>query len=120
MGSSGATNTGQASIVKGHEVTTPSTDYRLIPLSRGLFAKVDLADFDYLMQWKWHASWDKCTKTYYATRTVNLSGRYRTVIMHRVILGLEWGDPRQGDHRNGDTLDTSGVIARQPCWGRRR
>jgi hypothetical protein len=27
------------------------------------------------------------------------------ILMHRLILGLERGDRRQGDHRNGDRLD---------------
>jgi hypothetical protein len=29
----------------------------------------------------------------------------RSLYMHRQLLGLEHGDPRQGDHRNHDTLD---------------
>jgi hypothetical protein len=27
--------------------------------------------------------------------------------MHRQILGLEYGDPREGDHENHDTLDNT-------------
>jgi hypothetical protein len=39
----------------------------------------------------------------YACRNVGVAGR--TLLLHRVILGLEHGDPRQGDHKNRDRLD---------------
>lgn len=32
-------------------------------------------------------------------------GRKRTVMLHRFVLGLEFGDTRLVDHKNGDTLD---------------
>ena len=95
----------QSLIVKGHDVTPPSEDYRLIPLSRGQFAKVDAADFDWLNQWKWCALWAKHTQSFYAVRQMHSAGRQKTVRMHRQILGLEHGDRRQGDHHNHDTLD---------------
>lgn len=41
----------------------------------------------------------------YAARAVVIDGRKRTLLMHREILGLAFGDPAQGDHRNGDRLD---------------
>lgn len=41
----------------------------------------------------------------YAQRKVRVDGRYRTVLMHRLILGLDRGDAREVDHRNRDRLD---------------
>lgn len=32
-------------------------------------------------------------------------GKQRTIAMHRVILGLEAGDPRQGDHEDRNPLN---------------
>jgi hypothetical protein len=79
---------------------------RRIPLTRGQFALVDDADYDWLSQWKWHAVWDRDLKSYYAARHATLpDGRSTSVRMHRQILGLEYGDKRQGDHINHDTLD---------------
>jgi hypothetical protein len=101
MGLSGAINTGQASIVKGHDVTTPSTDYRLIPLTQGQFAKVDAADYATLVQRKWWARYAKNTRSFYALS----KSMGRTIYMHRELLGLPMGDTRHGDHINGDTLD---------------
>ena len=76
-----------------------------IPLTKGQFAIVDDADFEWLSQWKWKASWSECTHSYYVNRTDHSSGQPVTIRMHRLILGLEAGDKRQGDHRNGNTLD---------------
>lgn len=55
---------------------------RLIPLSQGLFAQVDDADYDYLRQWKWYAQ--KRTNTVYATS----HDKATVILMHRLILGL--------------------------------
>lgn len=77
-----------------------------IPLTQGQFAIVDDADFDWLMQWKWHAQWSRHTKSFYAQRNTHLPNGKRTLLlMHRLILGLKHGDRREGDHINHDTLD---------------
>ncbi len=90
-------------------MTTPSEEYRLIPLTKGQFAKVDTADYDWLMQWKWCATWVQSTNSYYAMRSVRIGPRCenkkRPVLMHRQILGLEPGNPLTGDHIWHDTLD---------------
>jgi hypothetical protein len=55
----------------------------------------------YLAEYRWslnHAG--------YALRNVQRDdGTYYAVRMHRLILGLERGDPRQADHISGDRLD---------------
>lgn len=86
-------------------MTPPSEEYRLITLSQGQFAKVDCADFEWLNQWKWCAMWGENAKSFYAAR-IHLSASERKQIrMHRLILGLDKGDKRIGDHTNHDTLD---------------
>jgi hypothetical protein len=41
----------------------------------------------------------------YVGRTGGVSGQAGTVRLHRFLLGLEKGDPRVGDHRDGNGLD---------------
>lgn len=70
-----------------------------IPLTQDQFAVVDLEDFEYLNQWKWHAQLDQSTGSFYAVRGLH------KIRMHRQLLGLEHGDKQQIDHINRDTLD---------------
>ena len=71
---------------------------RLIPLTKGQYAIVDAADYEWLCRYKWHAYYDRSTKGYYVRSS-------RCGSMHRVILGLTEGDIREGDHANGIGLD---------------
>lgn len=84
-------------------------DIRFIPLSRGLFAIVSGQDYEWLMQWKWHAHWNSCTKSYYAVRHESMKvDPKRTIIwMHRLILGLGRSVSKIGDHINRNTLDNT-------------
>lgn len=77
--------------------------YRLIPLRNRAGetvanAIVDVADHEWLDQWRWCVL--QCT---YAVR--RRPGRGGVILMHREILGLVHGDPREGDHINGVKLD---------------
>lgn len=75
-----------------------------IPLTQGQFAIVDAADYDWLMQWKWQASYDK--GKWYATRNAYLLGGKREDIkMHRVILNPPLG--AKADHKDGDGLNNT-------------
>ncbi len=64
---------------------------KLIPLTQGQFAMVDDEDYDYLMQWKWHASKQK-TENYYAIRSEQLHeyiGRKQgKVYIHREVMKI--------------------------------
>jgi AP2 domain len=64
------------------------------------WALVDDADFAWLNQWRWCLDSDG-----YAVRTTPRKVGKRTIRMHRQILGLERGDPRQGDHKNRNKFD---------------
>jgi AP2 domain len=78
---------------------------KLLPLTRGLFAIIDAADYDWLSRWHWYAI--KARNGFYAVRHAltkkKITGKH--VYLHRFILGLKDSDERQGDHRNGVTLD---------------
>lgn len=75
-----------------------------IKLTRGQFALVDDANYNWLNQWKWYAS--KEESGFYAVRNSSLKkGKRHQIRMHRLILGLEYGDSQQTDHQNHNTLD---------------
>jgi len=71
-----------------------------IPLTRGLFALVDDADFDAIVAaGKWHAKPD--WNTFYASRAcARQGGKQRHISMHTFLTG--WG---YVDHVNGNGLD---------------
>ncbi len=56
---------------------------REIPLTQGKIAIVDNCDYEYLMQWKWHAV--KGRKTFYAMRMSPKDSHRHKISMHRVI-----------------------------------
>jgi len=74
-----------------------------IPLSQGKFAVVDDEDFEILNQHKWSAL--KCKNKFYAKRRLTLpGGNQKTILMHRVIIGL--ADTKiLCDHRDGNGLN---------------
>jgi len=90
------TNLRKQAVVPSHE------SYRLIPLTKGQFAIVDAADFDWLNQWVWGAN-KSPHGWFYATRRIwRGAGKKQTIIqMHNLILGIARG----GDHESGNTLD---------------
>lgn len=75
----------------------------VIPLTQGKVAIVSRQDYYRLRRHKWCARRDY--KTWYVSRNTSVKGRRQTTLMHREILGLQHGDKRQGDHRNGNGLD---------------
>ncbi len=65
------------------------------------FAMVDDADFDALNQHRWKAKPNADGNNVYAVRNVTRAdGRYTTLRMHRIVCGLEQGNPREPDHRD--------------------
>lgn len=69
-----------------------------IPLTKGLFALVDDADYPELSQHKWHASPSR--RGYRAAREV--AGKM--ILMHRQVLKLT--DPKtEGEHQDGNGLN---------------
>lgn len=86
----------------------PPGSYRTIPLTRGMCAIVDPEDYAKLAAHKWCALQTLASggfTGYYAYRRLSTAAGRKGIYMHRLILGLEPGDPRQADHRWGSTLD---------------
>lgn len=69
-----------------------------IKLTQGKYALVDEADFECLNQFKWHYNF----YGYAVCNSVRI-GNY--TYMHRLLLGLQKGDKKEGDHINHNKLD---------------
>ena len=78
-----------------------------IKLTRGFVAIVDDEDFDWLNQWKWHASTGEYA---YATTNSRLKGVHKQVRMHRLIMGAV--GPEVVDHISHNTMDNRRVNLR--------
>lgn len=72
---------------------------KIIPLTQGKVAIVDDADYEWLNQWKW-CTVKRESGRCYAARMVRVGLKRKTLLMHRLILGLDFGDEREGDHIN--------------------
>lgn len=66
-----------------------------ILLTQGKFTLVDDADYDWLNQFKWNVL--KGEKIIYA--------RHKKVLMHRFILGFNYKDGKQTDHKYLGSFD---------------
>jgi hypothetical protein len=76
---------------------------KLIPLSRGLHAKVDDEDYEWLMQWKWHAQCPgphRGSVIYAGRRGDKSCGKVRLIRMHMLLTGYA-----RTDHIDGDGLN---------------
>lgn len=72
---------------------------RLIPLTMGQWAIVNADDYEWLSAYKWFALYAKHTNSYYAARkSLTVNGKRELIRMHRQVLGLEEGNPLEGDH----------------------
>jgi hypothetical protein len=86
-------------------VTQPADpSYRLISLTKSQVCAVDAADYEWLNQWNWMASWDATSASFYAVRAQVEKGtkRHINVKMHRLIMGYP---DLHVDHRDLDTLN---------------
>lgn len=102
------------------------TSKRSIALTKGKIATVDAYIYDWLIESNWYARFDKSSGAFYAVRnSATVNGKKSIIFMHREIMGLPHGDPREGDHQNHDTLDNIGQNLRivnelQSATNRRR
>lgn len=80
---------------------------KTLTLTQGQIAKVCDCHAHLVEGYKWCASWDKGTRSYYAIRGAShlekLSGTPRSIRMHSTINATPRGF--HTDHINGDTLD---------------
>jgi HNH endonuclease len=77
-----------------------------IPLTKELVAWVDDADYEFLSQWKWYASFEY---KYYAVRWSKKNehgdGKRFKIRMHRVLMGLGPRGNEVVDHKDNDGLN---------------
>jgi hypothetical protein len=79
-------------------MTTTTKTESSIPLTKGLSARIDVADANFMKEtWLAH----RVDKRFYAARRVGWKGPY--IYLHRLIAGALPGE--DVDHVNGDTLD---------------
>ncbi len=74
-----------------------------IKLTQGKIALVDNEDYEFLMQFKWYARFDKKGNYFYAVRSLKINGKQTTILMHRVIMGVI-DSKIHIDHVNHNTL----------------
>jgi len=65
----------------------------------------DADDVDKILEYKWMPHYNVHTKTYYAHASTHFGGKKATAAMQRIVLNLDFGDPRIADHINHNTLD---------------
>lgn len=68
-------------------------------------AMVDDQDFGLLSRWSWKAKPNGSGSGVYAVRNARIDGRFVTIRMHRQVLGLGAGDPRDVDHIDHNPLN---------------
>lgn len=96
---------------------------KLIPLTKGFFAKVDDEDFERLSKFRWQVSRTNVTCTViYAKRGEWVNGKMITRLMHRDIIGD--GNGQEIDHADRDGLNNQKSNLRfvspfQNCQNRR-
>jgi hypothetical protein len=80
------------------------TGTAVIKLTQGRAMLVAEADLKLLAQHRWYAR--RHGHTFYAmTAARHPDGRRTTLAAHRLLTGLEFGDPREVDHQDGDGLN---------------
>jgi hypothetical protein len=90
------------------------------------FTMVDDADYDWLNQWKWWLTSIGRSRTFYAVRKAMVSGKRKTLYMHRVILNVN----QLVDHKDMNGLNNTRQNLRlatqsqnmannpKPSWGK--
>jgi hypothetical protein len=100
--------------------------FRKIPLSRGMFAIVNVEDYEWLSKYKWFAGTNTRDRDFYARRKGMSNGtrpKIRSIAMHREILNVP--DGLLVDHINHNTLDNRRANLRpatkqQNSWNQRK
>ena len=97
--------------------------FRIIPLTKGLYAIVSPEDYERLSQCKWHAA--RHQRVFYAQTGTGRKGVRKKclVMMHRAVMGVE--DDRVVDHQNHNGLDNRRTNLRiatwtENCWNKRK
>ena len=88
----------------GPDLVDDHGPYRLIKLTKGHFAKIDVADFDWINTWKWCVTGKKDDPPYASRgQRDKETKKNKTIIMARLIMGFP--DGKKIDHQDHDTLN---------------
>ena len=68
---------------------------KIILNDRESYALIDQSQYERISKYTWHKD-----KGGYICRATRVNGKPRHILMHRELLGLKSGDPRQCDHIN--------------------
>ena len=74
-----------------------------IPLTQGKIALIDDEDYELVSRHTWYAY--KGKYTFYVVTAIGGRRNPQTLLMHRLILGLDFGDKLHVDHINSNGLD---------------
>jgi len=74
-----------------------------VPLTQGLVALIDDEDWEKVKGRKWYAR--KSRNTYYAVSNKSITGGRTSLLMHRLVMGLEYGDSQCIDHIDHNGLN---------------
>jgi hypothetical protein len=86
-----------------------------VPLSNGGVAFIDAADWPMVRGHTWRRKPSSDGLRFYAAAVAPGTRGRGTLFMHRLLLGLPKGDPRDVDHRNHDGLDNRRSVNIRPC-----
>ncbi len=75
-----------------------------IQLTQNKFALIDEVCLSRIFEYSWCAKRDKNT-WYVVTHIYKPNGCRTTLLIHRLIMGLDFGDSREVDHRDGNGLN---------------
>lgn len=86
---------------------------KLIPLTHGMFAMVDDADFELAMRFKWRAC--KEEKTFYAVRNIKRDGKWQKQFLHALLMNTPTGQDTHHKNENGldDQRENLSTVTRQ-------
>lgn len=89
---------------------TNKENTRLIPLTQGRVALVDIEDFEELNKYKWQSHRNHASRHKAVTKKPDGKWCYITILMHRFIMKAKKG--QEIDHVNGNGLDNRKVNLR--------
>lgn len=73
-------------------------------LTRNQWVMINADDLSLITKYRWYAL--RPRKIFYAATNIKLSDGRKTILcMHRLLLGLNYGDPQEVDHIDGNGLD---------------
>lgn len=74
-------------------------------LVKNKYVLIDDDNHAYFLTMKWEFVKSKSGNEYARARIKHISGKSKSVLMHRLVVGIQDGDRREVDHINNNTLD---------------